>query len=84
MAEPSRHVRVEYFAILREQAGKTGEVVETSSVTARQLYDELKHRYAFSLLNEHIGVAINDDFREWDTKLNENDKVVFIPPVAGG
>jgi molybdopterin converting factor small subunit len=29
-------------------------------------------------------VAVNEEFREWSTPLVANDRVVFIPPVAGG
>jgi sulfur-carrier protein len=29
-------------------------------------------------------VAVNDEFCEWSQRLNAGDRVVFIPPVAGG
>ena len=28
--------------------------------------------------------AVNDEFVDWSTTLNDGDKLVFIPPVAGG
>jgi molybdopterin converting factor small subunit len=31
-----------------------------------------------------LKVAVNDEFRDWDTPLAAGDRVVFIPPVAGG
>jgi len=29
-------------------------------------------------------VAINDEMSGWETALNEDDEVLFFPPVAGG
>ena len=52
--------------------------------TPRQLYEELRQRYPFSLPPEMLRVAINSDFGDWDQRLSEGDSVVFIPPVAGG
>jgi molybdopterin converting factor small subunit len=31
-----------------------------------------------------LRVAVNDEFRDWSSALEPNDRVVFIPPVAGG
>jgi molybdopterin converting factor small subunit len=31
-----------------------------------------------------VKVAINDEFADWQHKLQDGDTVVFIPPVAGG
>lgn len=76
-------VRVEYFAILRERAGKAREDVRTDATTAAELFAELEKRHAFPRLPS-LKVAINDEFREWDAALAEGDRVVFIPPVAGG
>jgi len=77
-------INVRYYAILREQAGKTEEVVTTSATTAASLFDELKSRYPFTLEAQQLKVAINTEFRDWHAPLREDDNVVFIPPVAGG
>ena len=29
-------------------------------------------------------VVVNEEFAEWDTPIGDGDRVVFIPPVAGG
>lgn len=76
-------VRIEYFAILREHAGKSAEEVQTAATTAGALFDELADRYAFPGMSA-MKVAINDEFGEWDSVLADGDSVVFIPPVAGG
>jgi molybdopterin converting factor subunit 1 len=76
-------VRVEYFAILREHAGKAHEDVRTAAATAAELFAELEKRHGFPRLPS-LKVAINDEFREWHAALADGDSVVFIPPVAGG
>jgi len=77
------NVRIEYFAILREHAGKDAEELQTGASTAGELFDELADRYAFPQLNS-MKVAINEEFDDWDTALADGDSVAFIPPVAGG
>lgn len=76
-------VRIEYFAILREHAGRPREELATAATTLRELYAEVHERYGFPALGQ-VKVAVNDEFRDWGTALREGDLVVFIPPVAGG
>jgi molybdopterin-guanine dinucleotide biosynthesis protein A len=77
-------IRVQYFAILREQAGRSDETLDTSAATAAELYEELRTRYAFQLAPSQLKVALNAEFGDWRTPLRHGDSVVFIPPVAGG
>jgi molybdopterin-guanine dinucleotide biosynthesis protein A len=81
---PTRPIRVQYYALLREQAGRSDETLNTSSRTPRELYTELAARYPFTLPAEMLRVAINAEFGDWSQPLNAGDAVVFIPPVAGG
>ena len=76
-------IKVEYFAILREHVGKSAESVQTEAQTAQELYAELSERHGFPELN-HMKVAINEEFGEWNAVLNDGDAIAFIPPVAGG
>lgn len=80
----TKRIRVQYYALLREQAGRSDETLETTAQTPRELYDELKARYPFSLAPEMLRVAVNAEFGEWADPLADGDSVVFIPPVAGG
>jgi molybdopterin converting factor subunit 1 len=75
---------VQYFALLREQAGRSEESLTTTAHSPRELYDELRKRYPFSLAPEMLRVAVNTEFGEWSQPLSDGDAVVFIPPVAGG
>jgi len=79
-----KRIKVQYYAILREQAGRSDESVLTGASTPRDLYIELKSRYPFSLAPEMLRVAVNAEFGEWSQRLADGDSVVFIPPVAGG
>jgi molybdopterin-guanine dinucleotide biosynthesis protein A len=80
----SKHITVQYYALLREQAGRREETLVTRAATAAELYAELSQRYPFSLRPELLRVAINNEFRDWPAPLADGDAVVFIPPVAGG
>jgi molybdopterin converting factor subunit 1 len=77
-------IQVQYYAILREQAGTSEERVQTSATTPAGLYDELVPRHGFTLARSQLRVAIDGDFASWDAPLTEGAKIVFIPPVAGG
>ena len=77
-------LRIQYYALFREQAGRSEETIETQAATPAALYSELQSRHPFQLAREQLKVAINADFSDWDAALKDGDSVVFIPPVAGG
>jgi molybdopterin-guanine dinucleotide biosynthesis protein A len=77
-------LKIQYYALMREQAGRSEETLETSAATPADLYAELAARYGFTLSREQLKVAVNSEFSDWSRKLAANDAVVFIPPVAGG
>ena len=84
MSSPTRQIKVQYYALLREQAGRSDEVLLTNARTPRELYAELAARYPFTLPAEMLRVAVNAEFGDWTQLLEPGDAVVFIPPVAGG
>jgi len=77
-------VRVDYFALLKEQRGLASEKLQTECLTVLELYEELQRRHNFSLKHTSVAVALNDEFADWSKTICESDKIVFIPPVAGG
>ena len=79
-----RRLKVRYFAVLREQAGRSTEELETQAGTPGQLYDELQRLRGLTLAPEFLRVAVNDEFGDWRSPLSDGDTVVFLPPVAGG
>ena len=79
-----RRLRLRYFAVLREQAGRAEEERESCAATPAELYAELKAEKTFTLEPDALRVAVNGDFVAFDSPLADGDEVVFIPPVAGG
>lgn len=79
-----KSIRIEYYSLLREQAGQSEETVRTDAGTPAELFNELDSRHSFSLPRDRLRVAIDDTFCNWDAALNDGATVVFIPPVAGG
>lgn len=77
-------LRVQYFALLREQAGRSEETLESTAATPAMLYRELQARHPFRLQKEQLRVAVNTEFSDWQAPLKAGDTIVFIPPVAGG
>jgi molybdopterin-guanine dinucleotide biosynthesis protein A len=80
-AMTARRLKIQYFAILREQAGRSEETLESSAADARALYEELR---GLQLRPEQLRVAINDRFGDWSQPLQAGDRIAFLPPVAGG
>lgn len=77
-------VKVYYFAMLREQAGRDEERRETNAATVHALYRELAEAYRLSVPVTALRAAVNDAFVGMDAELRDGDAVTFIPPVAGG
>ena len=77
-------LKIQYYALMREQAGRSEETLETAAATPADLYGELNKRYGFTLTREQLKVAVNSEFSDWSRRLTAGDAVVFIPPVAGG
>lgn len=77
-------IQLQYFAILREQAGTSHAEHNTEASTLADLYAELRQQHEFTLEASQIKVACNEEFVPLGTPLADGDTVVFIPPVAGG
>ncbi len=77
-------VRLRYFAAFREICQLDQETYCGQFKTVADLYELICKKYQFTLNMQQTRPAINDRFCAWDNALQENDLVVFIPPVAGG
>lgn len=77
-------LKVQYFAVLREQRGLSEETLTAGSRTPGELYAQLRARHGFTLAPEMVRAAVNGAFAPMDHRLASGDTVVFIPPVAGG
>ena len=77
-------IKVIYFAVLRDLAKKKEEQLSVDpGTTPQSLYDILQEKYSFPDQNT-FKVAINDNFTEWNKPLDQQDIIVFMPPVTGG
>lgn len=84
MREKKKTLCIQYFAVLREWRGRGEETLTTQARTAGDLYEELKEKFGFKMPKELLRVSINEEFCIWGAPLKEGDRIVFIPPVAGG
>ena len=77
-------ISIHYFAGLRDATKKDTETITIKKgATAKSVYQHLITKYSLPDIN-HLKVAINDSFVSHDTKIMDQDKLVFIPPVTGG
>jgi molybdopterin converting factor small subunit len=79
-----KSVKVRYFALLKEERGLADETIETKAETLLALYEELKARHSFTLPAAQLRVALKDEFVSFDTEVQDQADVIFVPPVAGG
>ena len=77
-------IHLQYFAILREQAGCGRETLTTEASDAVTLYSEVAAKHGFSLSPAQIRLAIDNEYQPMDTPLTDGMLLTFIPPVAGG
>ncbi|MDC0586850.1 MoaD/ThiS family protein [Gammaproteobacteria bacterium] len=78
------NIKVIYFAVLRDLAKKKEELLSVDpGTTPQSLYDMLQEKYSFPDQNT-FKVAVNDNFTEWNEPLDQQDIIVFMPPVTGG
>ena len=80
----SLQIQVVYFAKLRELTGLDQEsfsMVKDSNPT--DVLASINERHQIDI-GSNFKIAINDEFSDWDIKLNDGDRLVFIPPVTGG
>lgn len=78
------HYHVQYFAVLREQAGTGEQSVSSAAGTPAALYEQLRAAHGFTLAADQLRAVVNEEFVDWQAPLQDGDRVVFIPPVAGG
>lgn len=79
-------VRIRYFALYRDLSGKSDETVEIKEgSTLRNLMDAVKEVHP--ILGKQTGeflLALNEEYANQETVLNEGDEVAIFPNVSGG
>ena len=85
MPAPPRQLHVRFFAVLREQAGCATLDLEAAAPDAAALYAELQQRFpGLTFPVALLKVSVNERYADMNAPLAAGDRVVFIPPVAGG
>ena len=84
MPQASIQIHVRFFAVLREQAGCSTLTVESAAPNSAALYAELQTKLPITFPVALLRVSINERYADMTTPLAAGDRVVFIPPVAGG
>jgi len=64
--------------------GTQTESYETEVDTARQLLHEIEAGDSIQLTTHIVKAAINNEFVDWDTPIQDRDQVTFLPPFSGG
>lgn len=76
-------IKVLFFAELQDQAGVDKITVDAAGLTVKQLKKEHLKKYDLLTIDSAM-IAINEEYAEEDTVLQNGDVVAFIPPVSGG
>ena len=76
-------IRVQYFARLRELAGKGQETLDREQLTVQQLLDWAEETYP-GFGKDDIQVAVNEEYALPEDVIHSGDECAFIPPVSGG
>jgi len=80
----SLQIQVVYFAKLRELTGLDQETFSISKgANPTDLLASINERHQIDI-GSNFKIAVNDAFSDWGIKLNDGDRLVFIPPVTGG
>ena len=75
---------VKYFALFREQVGCSSETIDWQGGTATELFAHVSSLHAGLVPQAAALVAVNDEMADWSVVLQNDDQVLFFPPVAGG
>ena len=76
------NIKVKFFASLREQIGKSDATISSESViSVLQVWQQAS---GLDAMPENTLCAINMEYVDSQTMVNDNDEVAFFPPVTGG
>ena len=79
-----KKITVLFFGKLKETWNTNKIELESKCTNAESLYLELLDKTLEKPHKPSIKVAINDEFVDWDTAINDGDTIAFLPPASGG
>lgn len=75
-------VKVRYFASLRELIGRAEEDLQVEeNTTIKAVWQSLNPEFPDL---DKVLCALNQDYADWDSIVNDGDEIAFFPPVTGG
>lgn len=75
-------IKVRYFASLKESLGRSEDDLEfTGIVTVSDVWHRAN---AGKAAPNHLLVAVNMEYVDWNSVVSDGDEVAFFPPVTGG
>ena len=83
-------MKILYFSWIREKIGKNSEEIDKPKeiINVADLVNHLKNssKHHSDALNDMkiVRIAVNQNFSDLKTKINDEDEVAFFPPVTGG
>ncbi len=75
-------IKVRYFASLKESVGRSED--ELAFVEAISVADVWMQANKGAVMPENILAAVNMEYVNFDSLVNDADEVAFFPPVTGG
>jgi sulfur-carrier protein len=76
--------KVKAFGITKDILGGKEMVVEVEGSTVAELRRHLVTKYPQLAGLKSLFIAVNSNYAEDTTTLNETDEIALIPPVSGG
>lgn len=79
-----KNITILFFGKLKEVWGTNSKEFTSNTENIESLYSELLESASEEPHKASIKVAINDEFAEWNTTINDGDTIAFLPPASGG
>jgi molybdopterin converting factor subunit 1 len=80
------HIKLRYFASLRERLKRSEETVEVpEGATVATVWNQLKDKHPeLAVIERSVAFAVAQEYVDKTHLLQDNDELAFIPPVSGG
>ena len=77
-------VKLNYFGIVQEIAGKAQELMEVAGALDTEILSQLLNKKYKGLEEINYRIAINQRFSNESLQINEADEIALLPAFSGG